>query len=87
MPLDNLTVKKVVLQSYPEGNLKASDFAVEDCPVPEIVNGSFLVRNIFVSVDPMLRIFIDKKPLGSASMPSLPLGSVMATNAEPHASP
>lgn len=77
MPLDNLTAKKVVLRSYPEGNLKASDFAVEDSSVPEIVDGSFLVRNIFVSVDPMLRIFIDKKPLGSASMPSLPLGSVI----------
>lgn len=77
MSLDNKTAQKVVLQRYPEGNLKTSDFAVEDCPVPEIADGSFLVRNNFVSVDPMLRIFIDKMPLGSTSMPSLPLGSVI----------
>jgi len=77
MSLDNKTAKKVVLQNYPEGSLKASDFRIEECAVPEVADGSFLVRNAFVSVDPMLRIFIDKKPLGSASMPSLPLGAVI----------
>jgi NADPH-dependent curcumin reductase len=77
MTLDNKTAKKVVLRRHPEGALQVSDFAVEDCPVPEVAEGSFLVRNRFVSVDPMLRIFIDKKPLGSSSMPSLPPGSVI----------
>jgi NADPH-dependent curcumin reductase len=77
MSLANKAAKKVVLQSYPEGNLRVSDFAVEDCAIPEVADGSFLVRNAFVSVDPMLRIFIDKKPLGSDSMPSLPLGTVI----------
>jgi len=77
MTLNNKTAKKVVLRRHPDGALQASDFAVEDCPVPEVADGSFLVRNRFVSVDPMLRIFIDKKPLGSSSMPSLPLGSVV----------
>jgi NADPH-dependent curcumin reductase len=77
MSIDNKTAKKVVLRSYPEGNVRTSDFAVDECPVPEVTDGSFLVRNNFVSVDPMLRIFIDKMPLGSASMPSLPLGTVI----------
>ena len=77
MSLENTTAKKIVLHSYPEGNLKARDFAVEDCPVPELAEGTFLVRNIFVSVDPMLRIFIDKMPLGSKSMPSLPIGTTI----------
>jgi NADPH-dependent curcumin reductase CurA len=77
MALENQTAKKVVLCKYPEGKLRASDFAVEGCSIPEVVDGSFLVRNTFVSVDPMLRIFIDKKPLGSDSMPSLPLGTVI----------
>ena len=77
MSLNNKTPQTVVLQSYPEGNLKPSDFAVEDCTVPDVADGSFLVRNSFVSVDPMLRIFIDKMPLGSSSMPSLPLGNVI----------
>ncbi len=77
MALDTTMATKVVLQSYPEGNLRTSDFAVEQFPVPEVPDGSFLVRNTFVSVDPMLRIFIDKKPLGSSAMPSLPLGTVI----------
>ena len=77
MSIENTTAKKVVLRSNPEGNLKAGDFAVEDCPVPAVTEGTFLVRNIFVSVDPMLRIFIDKKPLGSSQMPSLPLGTTI----------
>ena len=60
MSIDNKTAKKVVLRNNPEGNLRVSDFAVEDGPIAEIADGSFLVRNRFVSVDPMLRIFIDK---------------------------
>ncbi len=77
MSLDNRTARKVVLRSYPEGNMKASDFTVEDCPVPDVTDGTFLVRNIFVSVDPMLRIFIDRMPLGSKTMPPLPLGTTI----------
>ena len=77
MPADRADARKVVLASYPEGSLKATDFAVEDCPTPEVADGHFLVRNIFVSVDPMLRIFIDRKPLGSSSMRSLPLGTTI----------
>ena len=68
---------KVVLARYPEDNLKATDFAVEAGPAPDLSDGTFLVRNVYVSVDPMLRIFIDRMPLGSTSMPSLPLGTVV----------
>jgi NADPH-dependent curcumin reductase CurA len=45
--------------------------------MPQVADGTFLVRNIFVSVDPMLRIFIDRTPLGSKSMPSLPVGTTI----------
>lgn len=77
MTNEQAAARKVVLRSYPEGNLKASDFAVEACPVAPLTDGTFLVRNVFVSVDPMLRIFIDKLPLGSKTMPSLPLGTTI----------
>jgi len=77
MPLDNQSAKQVVLRSRPDGPLKISDFAIESGPVPDVADGTFLVRNIFVSVDPMLRIFIDQKPLGNAAMPGLPIGSVI----------
>lgn len=77
MSLSNTTAKRVALRAHPEGNLVTSDFVVEDCAIPEVPEGSFLVRNVFVSVDPMLRIFIDSQPLGSKSMPSLPLGTTI----------
>jgi NADPH-dependent curcumin reductase CurA len=77
MSISNSAGQRVLLASHPEGRLRAADFRVEDSACPEVTNGSFLVRNIFVSVDPMLRIFIDKTPLGSTSMPSLPLGATI----------
>ena len=77
MSLSNTTTKKVVLRHYPDAHLQASDFSVDEVALPEVGEGTFLVRNIFVSVDPMLRIFIDKAPLGSKTMPSLPLGTTI----------
>jgi NADPH-dependent curcumin reductase CurA len=77
MSIPNSAGQRVVLASHPEGKLQAADFRVEDCPLPEVADGTFMVRNIFVSVDPMLRIFIDRTPLGSKSMPSLPPGTTI----------
>jgi len=77
MSLNNIPAKRVALRVYPEGNLKSSDFAIEDIAIPAVPEGSFLVRNLLISVDPMLRIFIDSEPLGSKLMPSLPLGTTI----------
>jgi NADPH-dependent curcumin reductase len=74
---ENMPAQRVALRSYPEGRLRVSDFVVEDCPLDEVSEGTFLVRTLFVSVDPMLRIFIDRTPLGSNAMPSLPLGTTI----------
>ena len=65
MPGDNTAAKRVVLRCHPEGHVKVTDFAVEPAAVPDLTDGTFLVRNLFVSVDPMLRIFIDRSPLGN----------------------
>ena len=70
------TARRVVLRSYPQGELRPSDFAVESQGRPEIADGQFLVRNRFVSVDPMLRLFIDAAPFGGA-MPAMPLGTTI----------
>ena len=77
MPNNSHSAQRVVLRRHPEGRLQESDFALETCDVPELAEGTFLVRNRFVSVDPMLRIFIDPKPLGSSMMPPMPLGTVI----------
>lgn len=77
MLLENMRAQRVALLRYPEGNLQAGDFALEACPIPTVTEGTFLVRTLFLSVDPMLRIFIDRTPLGSSGLPSLPLGTTI----------
>jgi NADPH-dependent curcumin reductase CurA len=66
----------VVLCHYPVGALQPSDFAVETCPRPSVRDGEFLVRTMFISVDPMLRLFVDQAPFGGA-MPPMPLGTTI----------
>jgi NADPH-dependent curcumin reductase CurA len=66
----------VVLSRYPKGSLQPSDFAVETCPSPSVNDGEFIVRTMFISVDPMLRLFVDRTPFGDA-MPSMPLGTII----------
>lgn len=70
------TGRRVVLASHPHGNLKASDFKVEDYAVPQPGDGQFLVRSSHISVDPMLRLFVDPAPLGGG-MPPLPIGTTI----------
>jgi NADPH-dependent curcumin reductase len=68
--------QRVVLCRYPKGSLQASDFEVQACPAPALRDGEFLVRTMFISVDPMLRLFVDQAPFGGA-MPTMPLGSTI----------
>ena len=68
--------RRVVLRRYPTGALGPSDFEVESYESPALEDGQFRVRNIYVSVEPMLRITIDPAPLGGAFAP-LPLGAVV----------
>ena len=68
--------QRVVLRHHPQGAMQPSDFGVEELTVPAIGEGEFLVRAIYVSVDPMLRLFIDPAPLGG-KMPPMPLGSTI----------
>ena len=68
--------KCVTLKQYPKGRLNAGDFEFGESSVPALAEGQFLVRNIYVSVEPMLRLAIDPSPLGGA-FPPLPLGAVV----------
>ncbi|HKX79396.1 MAG TPA: NADP-dependent oxidoreductase [Novosphingobium sp.] len=71
------TQRRIVLAKYAEGPLQPSNFAIEACEAPQLEEGQFRVRNHFVSVDPMLRIWVDAKPLGGSFAPP-PLGSLIA---------
>lgn len=70
------TGQRIVLRRYPQGVLQVTDFALEKSNVPSVGEGELLIRNQFVSVDPMLRLFVDRNPLGGA-FPPLPLGTTI----------
>jgi NADPH-dependent curcumin reductase CurA len=72
----DLTNRRFVLAAYAEGQPTVDHFRQEYGARPEPGDGEFLVRTRFISVDPMIRIFIDKRPLGG-SVPTLPLGAVI----------
>lgn len=68
--------RRIVLAAYPQGMATERDFRLVTEPVPVAGPGEFLVKNRWISVDPMLRIRIDARPLGGTLAP-LPLGSVI----------
>ena len=68
--------RRVTLASYPQGEMRPGDFRMEEGATPQPDSGEFLVRNLWVSVDPMLRIRIDARPMRGTLAP-LPLGSVI----------
>ncbi|HKR87909.1 MAG TPA: hypothetical protein VJS38_07010, partial [Phenylobacterium sp.] len=57
--------------------MRPSDFAVETYDPPALADRQFRVRNLYVSVDPMLRLHLDAAPLGGA-IPPLALGALIA---------
>ncbi|HEX7858668.1 MAG TPA: NADP-dependent oxidoreductase [Sphingobium sp.] len=79
--------RRVVLARHPEGAMQVDDFRVENYTVPVLSDGEFLVQARYISVDPMLRLFIDKAPLGGmippmtagALIPGASVGEVTAS--------
>ncbi len=52
MPIMN---RRVVLVSRPSGWVQESNFAVEEAPLPVPADGEFLVKNLWLSLDPYMR--------------------------------
>ncbi|MET1757012.1 NADP-dependent oxidoreductase [Novosphingobium sp. RD2P27] len=62
-------MKQVVLASYAKGHPKASDFRIEDVPVPVVGEGELLLKTIYIAVDPLIRFSLDETVLsGTARM-------------------
>ena len=68
--------QRIILRRHPAQELLPSDFDLETQEAPEVTPRKFLVKNMFVSVDPMLRVYIDAAPLGGL-MPPLPPGTTI----------
>jgi len=67
--------KEIYLKKRPAGFVTEDDFELVEAEIPEIKKeGEFLVRNIWMSVDPFIRIYIDK---GSKMMPPFELNKVL----------
>lgn len=77
--------RKIILKERPVGIPEASHFEIVEGPVPAIIEGQVLVRNIYLSIDPAMRgwvnataNYLDPVPLGSV-MRGLAIGRVVAS--------
>lgn len=59
MPIANPTNRQVVLKSRPLGIPQAEHFEIRTAAVPELKDGEALVRNLFLSVDPAMRGWVN----------------------------
>jgi NADPH-dependent curcumin reductase CurA len=67
LPDNNIVSKEIHLKIRPTGFVTEDDFELVEVEVPEIKKeGEFLVRNIWMSIDPFMRIYMVK---GSKIMP------------------
>ncbi|HZH07241.1 MAG TPA: NADP-dependent oxidoreductase [Lautropia sp.] len=49
------TNRRIVLARRPKGSVSAEDFRLEEVPLPPLAEGQFLVRNLYLSLDPYMR--------------------------------
>lgn len=68
-------MKQVVLRHYAKGNPQASDFAVEEVPIPVPGEREILLRTLWLALDPLIRFAIDEVRISGAT--HLAIGDVM----------
>ncbi|MEQ8411580.1 MAG: NADP-dependent oxidoreductase [Erythrobacter sp.] len=80
--------RQIVLAARPEGAPRPGDFRIEHAPLAEPQEGEVLVRNLWLSVDPYMRISMSANaslhgtiPLG-APIPGGAVGEVAVSHAE-----
>jgi len=61
--------RRVVLASRPVGEPNASDFRIEDYPIPTPGDGEVLLRTIWLSLDPYMRGRMSEGPSYAAPVP------------------
>jgi NADPH-dependent curcumin reductase CurA len=66
--------RQVRLQLRPIGIPQAEHFEIVEAPVPDILEGQVLVRNVYLSVDPAMRGWVNA---AENYLDPVPLGSVM----------
>ncbi|WP_367947342.1 hypothetical protein [Sphingopyxis sp. BSNA05] len=69
--------RKFTLVSRPVGEPKESDFALVEEDLPELSDGSFLVRNHYISLDPAQRGWMSD---AESYMPPIALGAAVTAS-------
>jgi hypothetical protein len=69
-----LVNRRFILASRPQGSFSASDLSFGEEPVPELKEGEALIRNLYLSIDPSNRIWMNE---GASYMPPIALGEAM----------
>lgn len=59
-------MKQVVLRNHVQGNPTEQDFRIEEVPVPAPGKGEVLLRNLYLSLDPLIRFALDAQHLTGA---------------------
>src|SRR5437870_4427391 len=66
--------RQILLAARPAGMIKQTDFEHRDVPVPVPQDGEYLVRNIYLSLDPTIRNWMNE---ADSYMPGIKIGEVM----------
>ena len=53
--------RQIVLASYVSDAAQPENFALSEGPVPEVGDGEFLLRNMYFSMEPAIRGWVDGK--------------------------
>jgi NADPH-dependent curcumin reductase len=62
------------LKSRPTGLIKTSDFELVSEPIPDLREGQFLIRNVYLSLDPAMRGWLMDRP---SYVPPVQIGEIM----------
>jgi NADPH-dependent curcumin reductase CurA len=68
------TQRVIKMAAHPAGALKDSDFELVDAPVPEPAEGEALVRTLYLSLDPAIRVWMNGV---DTYVPGIHVGDVM----------
>ncbi|MBX9693636.1 MAG: NADP-dependent oxidoreductase, partial [Cyanobacteria bacterium] len=74
MTLTTLTNRQYLLKTRPEGLVDDSTFELVSQPVPSPKDGEFVLKNLFLSIDPTNRIWVSDR---EQYMPPVKIGEVM----------
>jgi NADPH-dependent curcumin reductase CurA len=68
------TNRQWLLARRPVGMVSEADFEFREVPLPEVGDGEYLVRNLYISFDPAMRAWMEDRP---SYIPPVQIGEVM----------